>query len=89
METPGELIKTYLHVKSWNQSDLSSITGWSQTQVSLIISGKRRINAQTAVTLEACFGRPAMDWMKLQNALDLTRIELSSEEIANRLKKYS
>lgn len=51
-----------------------------QTRISMILKGKRRLTADTALRLSAYFGNSALFWMGLQNDYDL-------EETAKKLKK--
>lgn len=42
-----------------------------QTRISMILKGKRRLTADTALRLSAYFGNSALFWMGLQNDFDL------------------
>ncbi len=42
-----------------------------QTRISMILKGKRRLTADTALRLSTYFGNSALFWMGLQNDYDL------------------
>ncbi len=78
---PGEVLKSeFLEPMEISVYRLSKETGLSQTRLSQIIKGKRRITAESAVKLGKFFGVPAEFWMNLQSLYDL-------EEARNRYKK--
>jgi len=64
-----------------NQSDLATALGLSKARVSMILSGRCRVNAEVALRVEQVFGIPAHFWLKLGNEYELhgERRRLSSQ----------
>lgn len=56
-----------------NQSDLATALGLSKARVSMILSGRCRVNAEVALRVQQVFGIPAHFWLKLCNDYDLHR----------------
>jgi len=59
-----------------------------QTRISLIIQGKRRITADTALRLSKYFGTSPQFWLGLQNDYDIEEEKLEKKEEFNSIKKY-
>lgn len=76
--TPGQLINALLISKGWNQRTLSIVLGISDTVVSFILSDKRPVTAELALTLQELFGEPAERFLELQKSYDLARAKLSA-----------
>ncbi|NND09024.1 MAG: HigA family addiction module antidote protein [Saprospiraceae bacterium] len=69
---PGEiLIEEFLKPMGISAYRLSKDIGIPQTRTSMIIKGKRKITADTALRLSKYFGTSAKFWMGLQNDFDL------------------
>lgn len=68
---PGEHIAEYIESLKWSQADLSRATGIRPGRISEIISGKRGVTAQIAVSLQRAFGVSAEIWLNLQTNYDL------------------
>ncbi|NLO71879.1 MAG: HigA family addiction module antidote protein [Porphyromonadaceae bacterium] len=80
--TPGEiLLEEFLIPLGISQYRLSKDLEITQTRISEIIKGNRRISADTAVRLGAYFGNSAKFWLGLQNDYDIENemLEKSSE----------
>jgi antitoxin HigA-1 len=67
---------------------LSKDTDIPQTRISLIIKGKRRITADTALRLASYFGTTAKFWLGLQNDYDIEEERKGKKEILIRIKRY-
>ncbi len=52
-----------------------------QTRISMILKGKRRLTADTALRLSAYFGNSALFWMGLQNDFDLEEARKSHKNL--------
>lgn len=69
---PGEVLQEeFLVPFGISAYKLAKDTGISQTRVSKIIKGNRRITADTALRLSKYFGNSAKFWLGLQDDYDL------------------
>jgi HTH-type transcriptional regulator/antitoxin HigA len=69
---PGIILKNILQNNGMSQKELSSAIGKTTSVINDIISGKRNINVEIAVLLEAVFDSiTAKDWMDYQASYDL------------------
>ena len=59
---------------------LSKDIGISQTRISAILKGKRRITADTALRLSKYFGNSAKFWLGLQDDFDLEEELLANKQ---------
>jgi len=65
--SPGEILREeFLLPLNISASGLSRETHIPQSRISDIISGKRRITADTAVRFAACFGTTPEFWLNIQ-----------------------
>lgn len=79
--TPGEiLLEEFLIPMDISQYRLSKELEVSQTRISEIVKGNRRISADTAVRLGTYFGNSAKFWLGLQNDFDIEN-ELENNSI--------
>ncbi len=70
--SPGEvLVKEFLEPLERTQTWLASETGIPRSALSLIVTGKRGITADTALKLSRVLGTTPQLWMGLQMAVDL------------------
>lgn len=80
---PGEiLLEEFLKPLEITPYRLAKETFISQTRVSEIIKGKRRVTADTALRLAKFFGNSAKFWMGLQDDYDI------EEELINKKKEF-
>jgi len=69
---PGEvLLEEFLKPLQISAYRLSKDIGIPQTRTGMILKGKRRITADTALRLSKYFGTSAQFWLGLQNDFDL------------------
>ncbi|WP_420457648.1 HigA family addiction module antitoxin [Neolewinella sp.] len=69
---PGEVLREeFLVPLSLSAYRLAKDLGIPQTRISTILSGKRRITADTALRLSKYFGTSAKFWLGLQDDYDL------------------
>jgi len=69
---PGEiLLEEFLKPLGISAYKLSKDIGIPQTRTSLIIHGRRRVTADTALRLAKYFGNSSKFWLGLQNDYDL------------------
>ena len=70
--TPGEILETeFLEPLGITQYRLAQATGLSQTRISEIIHGKRRITPETALRLSKALGLSERFWLNVQNDYDI------------------
>jgi HTH-type transcriptional regulator/antitoxin HigA len=75
---PGPLIRELLDERGWSQRILALVLGWDEGTLSLIIAGKRDIDAAAALELGHVFGIPAERFLSLQHKYDLARARMLS-----------
>ena len=81
---PGEVLREeFLIPLEISAYRLSKDLGVPQTRISMILQGKRRISADTALRLSHYFGTSAKFWLGLQDDFDL---EEESENLSEELK---
>lgn len=69
---PGEVLSAILKQKGLSQKELSEAIGKATPVISDIIKGKRNVNAEIALLLEAALGElTAQEWMAIQNLYDI------------------
>ena len=69
---PGEVLKEeFLEPMGISVYRVSKETGLSQTRLSQVIKGKRRMSAETAVKLGKFFDMEPEFWMNLQSMYDI------------------
>ena len=84
-EHPGEMLRCELEERGMSQKDLADAINKATPVINDIIKGKRDINVEIAVLLEAVFGDiPAETWLNLQNQYDLQKIR--SQKIIQQLQ---
>ena len=83
---PGEMLADELEARGIKQQEFAQQIGMQKSQLNEIIKGKRSINAEVAVLIEAALSIPADFWLKAQNNHDLALVKIQSkvqERIAN------
>jgi addiction module HigA family antidote len=87
---PGEiLLEEFLKPMKISAYRLAKETGVSQTRISQILHGKRRISAETALRFGKFFGTSAEFWLGLQNDYDLEESKRTMEKELKSIKIYS
>jgi addiction module HigA family antidote len=70
--TPGEMLKEeFLAGYGLSQSKLAKAVGISPNRIAVIVNNRRRITADTALSLGLYFGNSPEFWMNLQTHYDL------------------
>lgn len=64
---PGEMIKDELEARGISQKELAAEIGISTSVINAVLNGKRNINTEIAMLLEASLGIDADIWLKLQS----------------------
>lgn len=85
---PGEiLLEEFLKPLDITAYRLSKDTAIPQTRISLIIKGKRRITADTALKLSSYFGNSAKFWLGLQDDFDIEEEKKTKKELLLKIRK--
>jgi addiction module HigA family antidote len=79
---PGELLRDELEERGISLNRLARDIRVPLSRVSLIVSGKRGITADTALRLAKYFDTSAQMWLNLQNAYELEIASANAERIA-------
>lgn len=78
--SPGEILEEEflkpMHISAYK---LAKEVHIPQSRLSDIISGKRRITADTAMRLAQYFGTTPQFWLNIQNQFDLDRLKASDK----------
>lgn len=69
--TPGQLIEALLEERGWDRQVLAVLLGIERSGVSKLLSGMKRVDAQTALALGEVFGEPPERFLELQQSYDL------------------
>ncbi len=77
---PGEILQSVLEDYAMSQKDLAVAIGKPSPIVNDIIKGKRNINPEFAILLEAVLPDiSAADWMSMQNQFDISNLQRQKE----------
>jgi plasmid maintenance system antidote protein VapI len=81
---PGSFIKKCLEVSNVTQKTFASYINWDTGNLTKLLNGSRKINADIALILEETFPVSAITWMKLEDKNELTRVKnLKSRDYRN------
>lgn len=81
---PGELLLDELQCREISQAKFAKQIGIKPSLLNEIIKGKRGVNTEMALLLEASLGISAKIWINLQNEYNLQKIK-SDESFMSRL----
>ncbi len=70
---PGEMLKDELEAREMSQRKFAAIIDCSSSVLNEILNGKRPINTEYALKIEAATGIKAHIWMNLQSAYNLQK----------------
>jgi len=73
---PGEYIKDEMQARGMKQVTLAGELGLSKSELSLVLSGKRKINIMLAIQLEKVFKIDAETWMNIQVKYDIEKVKM-------------
>ena len=79
LESPGHEVQRLLEVRNVSQSDFADIVGYSEKQVSQILTGSSPLTMDFALRLERTLGGLASEWMQKEMAFRLA-IEKEKQE---------
>lgn len=77
-KTPGQLIQALLSERGWTQRVLAIVLKIDETGLNKIVSGKRAVDAETALGLSQVFGIPAERLLQLQKDYELAMARIIS-----------
>ena len=87
---PGEVLKEeFLNELGISAYRLSKDIGISQTRISEIINGVRRVTADIALRLSKYFGNTPKFWLGLQDDFDLEEEQAVLEKELKQIANYS
>ena len=81
---PGELLRDELECRNIKQAKFSEQIGVKPSLLNEIIKGKRGVNTEMALLLEAALGIDANLWLNLQNAYNM-QVARSNDSLMKRL----
>jgi antitoxin HigA-1 len=85
---PGEILQEeFLIPMNISAYRLSKDLEIPQTRISMILKGKRRITADSALRLSAYFGNSAKFWLGLQDDFDIEEGKIIQREIFTRIRE--
>ena len=84
---PGEiLLEEFLTPLNISAYRLSKDLEIPQTRISLILKGKRRITADSALRLSSYFGNSAKFWLGLQDDYDIEEEKIMQQDVFNKIR---
>lgn len=89
---PGETLLEEIEARGWTQADFAEITGRPVQAINEIVTGKKAITPQTAITFGKALGTSAEYWLNLESLYRLTLAQHSQtgdDLIARRSQIYS
>jgi addiction module HigA family antidote len=81
---PGQLIRDELEERDMSQASLAAKIGVAPSVLNEVINGKRAVNTELALLLEAAFGIAAHIWLDLQSDYNMY-VAKSDSKFMNRL----
>ncbi|MEY4804395.1 MAG: hypothetical protein RL331_914 [Bacteroidota bacterium] len=78
---PGTLILDEIKFRGVSQVDLAARMGVQKSLLNELIKGKRAVNAELALLLDAILAIPAEYWMKLQAQYELDQARIQQKTI--------
>lgn len=82
--TPGQLIQELLDERGWTKRVLAVVLKTDETGLNKIISGKRPLDAETALALSEILGVPAERFLELQKSYELAQARIISRDDPDR-----
>lgn len=82
--TPGQLLKHFLEERGWTQIVLGAVVGLDVSVINKIISGKKAVSAEMALTLGEIFEVPPERFLDLQTSYDLARARIEVQPDPNK-----
>ena len=85
---PGEMIKDEIECRGISQRQLAKDIEMPYSTLNDILNGKKSVNAQFAMMLEAALGIDAGIWLRLQVDYDMAKAKQNTS-FANRLRRIT
>ncbi len=83
IQPPGFYIRQLLEEKGWSGTDLATILGWPQSDVSSLLSRKKKLTPEVAVQLAAIFPQTsAQYWIDLEGKFLVSQVQDHSRDVA-------
>jgi HTH-type transcriptional regulator/antitoxin HigA len=82
--SPADYLKQLLADRGWTQEELATITGRSRQQIIDLMSGRRGITAEMAISLAAAFGNHPSFWLNIDSAYRLAKTPGDFDEVQKR-----
>lgn len=79
---PGEMILDEIIANGFSQSSFAKHIGMEKSQLNEIIKGKRDVNTEFALILEAALGLEAIYWLNLQSQYDIDKAKIQKKNEA-------
>lgn len=77
-KTPGQLLKALLDARGWSQRVLAIVLNADETAINRLVSDKRQLDANMALSLGEVFGVPAEHFLELQKSYDLAKARIEA-----------
>ncbi len=77
LRTPGQLVKRLLDERGWSKRVLAIVLGVDESIVNKIVSDRRAVNAEMALTLGEAFGVDPERFMGLQKSYELAKARIT------------
>jgi HTH-type transcriptional regulator/antitoxin HigA len=74
--TPGQLIEALLAERGWSNRVLATVLEVEESGISKLITAKKAVTPELAISLEEVFGVPADEFLTLQRDLDLAKARI-------------
>lgn len=74
--TPGQLVDALLTERGWSNRILAAVLEVEETSISKLVSSKKAVTPEVAISLEEVFGVPAERFLELQRNLDLAKARI-------------
>ena len=78
LRTPGQLVKRLLEERGWTKRVLAIVLGVDESIVNKIVSDRRAINAEMALTLGEAFGVAPERFLDLQKSYELAKARITT-----------
>ncbi|MGY3104728.1 MULTISPECIES: ImmA/IrrE family metallo-endopeptidase [unclassified Bradyrhizobium] len=85
--TPGQLIKALLEANGWSNRVLGIVLEIDESGVGRLVTDKRSVDADLALTLEEVFGVRAERFLELQKSYDLAKARISNQPDPKRMAR--
>ena len=86
--SPVEEIKRKMEENGWIQADLAFFLGWRQSDVSLLLTGRKKFTIEIARDLAMVFDTSPDYWLDIHRKFELSKLDSADENIAKRAKLF-